>query len=72
MQTINKVITDLIDKGHRTKDLAIRLDVSDALISTWKNKENDFVPRLPVAARIYKEYKRVVYPYAEEALKSLV
>ncbi len=72
MQTINKVITGLVANGHKPKDLATRLNVSEALISTWKNKDNDFVPRLPVAARIYKEYDRVVYPYAEDALKSLV
>ena len=68
MQTINEVITDLLNAGNKPKDLAINLSVSEALISTWKNKDNDFVPRLPIAKKLYIQYGKVVYPYAKEAL----
>ncbi len=68
MLSINEVITRLLDAGNKPKDLAINLSVSEALISTWKNKDNDFVPRLNIAKKIFSQYGMVVYPYAQEAL----
>lgn len=59
---------ELLDIGNKPKDIASSLGVSEALISTWKNKDNDFVPRLPIAAKLYRAYGLVVYPYAEAAL----
>ena len=50
--------------------VAENLGVTTALISTWKQKDNDFCPRVGVAAKILKHYKMVVYPYSELALKT--
>jgi len=70
MENINQVMKQLLATGEKPKDIADILGVTVAMISTWKNKENDFVPRLPVAAKIYKQYKYTVYPYAQEALEN--
>lgn len=64
---INEVIESLLD-DHKPAEIAEALGVSTALVSTWKNKENDFTPRVLVAARIYDLYDMVVFPYAEESL----
>ena len=69
MMTINEVITELLNIGTKPKDIAQQLGVSEALISTWKNKENDFVPRLKVARDIWDSYGYITYPYAQEALE---
>jgi len=68
MQRINQIVLDLLE-NHTPTDISWKLDVSTAMVSTWKNKTNDFVPRLPVAAKLYHAYGKVVYPYAEQALK---
>ena len=70
MLVINDTIKSIIDNGIKPSEIAEAIGVSEAMISTWKNKENDFVPRLPIAAKIYKKYKMVVYPYAREALEN--
>ncbi len=46
-----------------------KLNVSVAMVSTWKNKENDFTPRLPIAQKIYNEYQIEVWPYSLDALQ---
>ena len=67
MYRINEVVRTLL-KIHKPADIAKTLEVTEALISTWKNKENDFVPRLPIATKIYKHYGLITFPYAERAL----
>jgi len=70
MQTINEVIVKILSEEDNTpKTVAEVLGVTEALVSTWKNKDNDFCPRLRLAAKIYKQYGEVVFPYSEEALK---
>jgi len=55
-------------QGHKPKDISVALDISEAMISKWRRNDNDFVPRLEVAIRIYEEFKYITYPYAVEAL----
>jgi transcriptional regulator with XRE-family HTH domain len=69
--TINKAMIKLLNEGSTRMELADTLGVSPALISTWINKENDFVPRLNLARRIYHNYGIVIYPYAENAVAEL-
>ena len=69
MQTINQVIKELLDRGLSPKEIAESIGVSTAMVSVWKRKDNDFIPRLPIASNLYKAYGIVLYPYAEEALK---
>ena len=69
MVQINKAIHKLLDK-YKPQEIADVLGVSTAMISTWKNKDNDFCPRLGVASKIYKAYNVIVYPYDESALES--
>ena len=69
MVSINEAITKLLG-NMKPIDLANDLEVSTAMISIWKNKENDFVPRLPVAAKIYQKFDIVVYPYDVIALQN--
>jgi len=68
MVYIGETIRELLLK-HKPQEIADNLGVTTALISTWKNKENDFCPRVMVAARLYKHYGVTVYPFSEEALK---
>jgi len=68
---INEAIQDLLDENKPT-DIAETLGVSQALISTWKCKENDFTPRVGIAAKIYSYYDIVVFPYSEEALQEVI
>ena len=69
MRTIRDVILDTLSEENTPKMIAETLGVTEALVSTWKNKENDFCPRLRLAAKVYKYYGEVVFPYSEEALK---
>ena len=71
MKTINIIINELINNGNSVKDIAEELEVSSALVSTWKNKDNDFVPRLPIATRIFKAYGYTTYPYDVRALRTV-
>ena len=70
MQTISKIISTIRKTGTRSVGIATTLGVSEAMVSTWRNKDNDFVPRLYIASKIYKHYGYICYPYAEEALES--
>ena len=67
LQHIGPVITKLT-KLNKPQEIADNLQITPALISTWKQKDNDFCPRVGVAALLYKHYGMVIYPYAEEAL----
>lgn len=68
---ISQVI-ELLLNDHKPAEIAEEIGVSQALVSTWKNKDNDFTPRVNVAARIYDRYEIVVFPYAEEALQEVL
>jgi len=50
-------------------EIADKIEVSSAMVSTWRNKENDFTPRLPVAMKIYANYSIEIWPYSLEALQ---
>lgn len=65
---IKDIIQRVLDEGTSSKDIATTLGVSTAMISTWKNRKNDFVPRLPIAKIIYSTYNYITYPYAESSL----
>ncbi len=65
--SINKVIKNILEFDEPA-EVADKLGVSTAMISTWKNKDNDFTPRLPIARKIYNEYSVEVWPYSTEAL----
>jgi hypothetical protein len=65
---IHKVIEQLL-KEYTPDDIAISVGVSNAMISTWKNKDNDFVPRLSLARKFWNKYSVVIYPYSEEAVR---
>ena len=69
MKYIKEVIDNLLTQ-HKPREIADTLEVTTSMVSAWKRKENDFCPRIAIAARIYRNYDEVVYPYAEEALKS--
>lgn len=64
---INKIVKVLLDKYTRTQ-IADMLNVSPAMVSTWLNPTNDYTPRFKVAARLYKVFGYVVWPYDEKAL----
>ncbi len=66
---IGPVITELT-ATYTPKEVAKTIGVTQAMISTWKQKDNDFCPRIGVASKIYANYNIVVYPYSEEALES--
>jgi len=68
MVFINEAISDILESHSRT-EIAETLGVSKAMISTWLQKDNDFCPRVGVAAKLYRAYDIVVYPYSEEALQ---
>ena len=65
---INTVVSNILDFDTPAQ-AAEKLKVSVAMISTWKNKDNDFTPRLPVAQNIYNEYQIEVWPYSLDALQ---
>ena len=65
---IKNVMEELEDRDFTPGQIADTLQVSKAMISTWKQKDNDFCPRLPIAKRIYNVYGIITYPYAEAAL----
>ena len=67
MIRINEGIKVMTKKNSR-KEVAEKLEVTEALLSTWAQKDNDFSPRFALAKKIYKHYNLVIYPYAEEAL----
>ena len=69
-KNINRIITELRYKGLKPKIIAEQLGVSDAMISIWRNKDNDFVPRLPIARKIYKIYGFVTWPYSLKAVSN--
>jgi hypothetical protein len=58
-----------LKRKKKAVEIARELNVSEALISIWSQKENDFCPKIDLARKIYNQYGYVVYPYAEEALK---
>lgn len=68
---ISEAVQELLDKGHTASDIADSLGVSNGLISTWKNTDNDFCPRLPVAKKIYECYGLEVYPFSTNALQGI-
>jgi len=65
---INAVIDNIL-RFDTPAQVAEKLNVSVAMVSTWKNKDNDFTPRLPVAQKIYNEYQIEVWPYSLDALQ---
>ena len=67
--TIQEVILDLLKCGKKPAEIADTVGVSSSMISIWRNKSNDFVPRLDIARKFYKEYGYTIYPYAEYALE---
>lgn len=70
MQYIRDVVFELLE-DYTTKELVEELEITPALLSTWKQKDNDFCPRIGLATKIYKLSGHVVYPYDERALESL-
>ncbi len=65
---INTVIKNIL-RFDKPQQVADKLGVSTAMISTWKNKDNDFTPRLAIAIKIYQEYVIQVWPYDIRALE---
>lgn len=67
-------IYDIVDRllqTRKAKELAEDLEVSTAMVSTWRNRDQDFIPRKEVAARIQGLYGYTAWPYSEIALKDI-
>ena len=70
MLHINDVINRLL-QDNKVAQLCEKLQVSPAMISTWKNSTNDFTPRKEIAARIQGVYGHTTWPYSSIALTGI-
>lgn len=66
MKRIQELIFEWEDEGLKSTEIAMRLGVSQPMVSTYK-KDNGNV-NLGTALYIFKEYNVCLHPFAEESL----
>ena len=66
MKRIQELIFELEDEGLKSTEIAMRLGVSQPMVSTYK-KDNGNV-NLGTALYIFKEHNVCLHPFAEESL----
>ncbi|MGL5748928.1 MAG: hypothetical protein ACRCXT_00255 [Paraclostridium sp.] len=66
MKKIQELIFEWEDEGLKSTEIAMRLGVSQPMVSTYK-KDNGNV-NLGTALYIFKEYNVCLHPFAEESL----
>ena len=67
LKRIGEIVTELL-ATNKPAEIANTLEVSQAMVSTWKNLDNDYTPKFAVAQRLYREYGYQVWPYDLESL----
>ena len=66
MKRIQELIFEWEDEGLKSTEIAMRLGVSQPMVSTYK-KDNGNV-NLGTALYVFKEYNICLHPFAEESL----
>ena len=66
MKKIQELIFEWEDEGLKSTEIAMRLGVSQPMVSTYK-KDNGNV-NLGTALYVFKEYNVCLHPFAEESL----
>lgn len=66
MKKIQELIFEWEDEGLKSTEIAMRLGVSQPMVSTYK-KDNGNV-NLGTALYVFKEYNICLHPFAEESL----
>ncbi len=66
MKKIQDLIFEWEDEGLKSTEIAMRLGVSQPMVSTYK-KDNGNV-NLGTALYVFKEYNVCLHPFAEESL----
>ena len=66
MKKIQDLIFEWEDEGLKSTEIAMRLGVSQPMVSTYK-KDNGNV-NLGTALYVFKEYNICLHPFAEESL----
>lgn len=68
MVHIHDYIQFKVDEGQLTKDIAIELGITPAMVGQYRLKRG-FKPSLPVAKRVYELTNVTLHPFAEESIK---
>ena len=64
----SEAIAKLLRSGLSQSEIATSVGVTDAMVSVWKNKKNDFCPRIDVAKKFFTNHGLQLYPYHKDAL----
>lgn len=64
---IQDYIAKHVEAGEQSRDIARVLGVSVSMVSAYKKWE--YNPSIDVAKKVYKDFKVVLHPFAEESLQ---
>jgi len=66
--TVRALLTKLKLEGKTSPEIAKQLNVSQAMLSTYR--QQNYMPSLTTARKIYTAYQEVIYPFSFEAVST--